>query len=171
MNSNIHSDAGDVMKTSDMGFRYAAEVDGTDQLWNRLGSRKDQRDPFCCLPAWQLAFNESRDPKSRILIRQSQDSLIAFSQRSFRPNVRRPSDYYLKSIEHSWCFGSNVLGPNGAELLYDTLIDLDKDSGKPEYFKGLILINSEKEKACELIRKSRLKGFNQAIFVDNNYCN
>ena len=60
---------------------------------------------------------------------------------------------------------------NMAIVYYDTLMDLDKDSGKPEYFKGLILINSEKEKACELIRKSRLKGFNQAIFVDNNYCN
>ena len=60
---------------------------------------------------------------------------------------------------------------NMAIVYYDTLIDLDKDSGKPEYFKGLILINSEKEQACEFIRKSRLKGFNQAIFVDNNYCN
>ena len=125
MNSNIHSDADAVMKTGDMGFRYAAEIDGTDHLWNRLGSCTGQRDPFCCLPAWQLAFNESRDPKSRILIRQSQDSLIAFSQKSFHPNVQQPSDYYLKSIEHSWCFGSNVLGPNGAELLYDTLIDLE----------------------------------------------
>ena len=87
MNSNIHSDADDVMKTGDMGFRYAAEIDGADHLWNRLGSRTGQRDPFCCLPAWQLAFNESRDPKSRILIRQSQDSLIAFSQKSFHPNL------------------------------------------------------------------------------------
>ncbi len=60
---------------------------------------------------------------------------------------------------------------NMAIVYYDTLMDLDKDSGKPEYFKGLILINSEKEKACEFIRKSRLKGFNEAIFVDNNYCN
>ncbi len=58
-----------------------------------------------------------------------------------------------------------------ATIYYNKLMKLDKKSGKPEYFKGLILINSEKEKACELIKKSRLKGFNEAIFVDNNYCN
>ena len=58
-----------------------------------------------------------------------------------------------------------------AEIYYKKLMDLDKKSGKPEYFIGLILINSEKEKACEFIRKSRLKGFNEAIFIDNNYCN
>ena len=58
-----------------------------------------------------------------------------------------------------------------AKIYYDKLMHLDKESGKPEYFIGLILINSEKEKACEFIRKSRLKGFNEAIFVDENYCN
>ena len=58
-----------------------------------------------------------------------------------------------------------------AKIYYDKLMHLDKESGKPEYFIGLILINSEKEKACKFIRKSRLKGFNQAILIDNNYCN
>jgi len=109
----------------EMGFRYARELGDPNPLWNKLGAQTTQRDPFCCLPAWQLAFNESRDPESRIFIRQSNDSLIAFSQRSVYQNKRQPSDYILKSIVHSWCFESNILGSNGAELLYDTLIDLE----------------------------------------------
>jgi len=60
---------------------------------------------------------------------------------------------------------------NQAAIYYNKLMNLDKKSGKPEYFIGLILINSEREKACELIKKSRLKGFNEAVFIDTNYCN
>ena len=125
-----HEDA--AITARELGFRYVTELDDPNPLWNKLGTNTAQRDPFCCLPAWQLAFNESRDPQSQIFIRQSSDSLIAFSQKSIYPRVRRPHDHYLKSIEHSWCFGSNVLGPNGAELLHDSLIDLEQ-----LYWRGL----------------------------------
>ena len=107
------------MKRRDAGFRSVTELDREYPLWKRLSTNSDQRDPFCCLPAWQLAFNESRDPHGQIFIRESNDSFVALSQRSIYPSRQRPADYYLKPIEHGWCFGNNVLGPNGAELLHD----------------------------------------------------
>lgn len=126
MNSLVNSQITHNKTTDEFDFRFASEIDGADPLWNKLGCHTGQRDPFSCLPSWQLAFNETRDPRSRILIRRSTDSLIAFSQRSVSPNVRRASDFYLKSIEHGWCFGSNVLGAHGAELLHDTMIELER---------------------------------------------
>ena len=126
MNPQIQPDARNAMAIGDMDFRYVMELDDLDPLWNKLGANSGQRDPFYYLPAWQLVFNDSYDPKSRVLIRQSNDSLIAFSQRSVYPYQRNPLDYYLKSIEHGWCFGSNILEPNGAEVLFDALIEFER---------------------------------------------
>ncbi|MEC8290186.1 MAG: hypothetical protein VX007_11250, partial [Pseudomonadota bacterium] len=125
-----HVDAS--MKRRDAGFRSVTELDREYPLWKRLSTNSDQRDPFCCLPAWQLAFNESRDPQGQIFIRESNDSFVALSQRSIYPSRQRPADYYLKPIEHGWCFGNNVLGPNGAELLHNSLMDLEH-----LYWRGL----------------------------------
>tara|TARA_Y100000768_G_scaffold232466_1_gene175649 strand:+ start:2723 stop:3724 length:1002 start_codon:yes stop_codon:yes gene_type:complete len=61
-----------------------------------------------------------------------------------------------------------------ALIFYNKLIDesLDNKSGKPEYFKGLILLDRKKKnEGCNFIRISKLKGFLSANAIESNYCN
>jgi hypothetical protein len=101
---------------------FASETQNLDYfLWNKLAAGTRQRDPFCCSPAWQLAFHDAFSPNLPLLIKQSNDSMISFSEKA------RPSgDICLMPVEHSWCFGSNVMGPDGIRLLGDALIDFER---------------------------------------------
>jgi hypothetical protein len=90
-------------------------------LWNGLAIQTRQQDPFCCSPAWQLAFHEAFSPKRRLLIRHSGDSLVAFAEKVFTSE-----NVYLTPIEPKWFFGNNVLGPKGVALLRDILFDIER---------------------------------------------
>ena len=103
-------------------FTSAREVQNLDQpqsLWNRLAFRTRQQDPFCCSSTWQLSFHDAFSPKRRLLIRHSDDSLVAFAEKVLSSN-----NIYLTPIEPLWFFGNNVLGPHGLDLLTETLVDI-----------------------------------------------
>jgi hypothetical protein len=80
-----------------------------------------QQDPFCCSTSWQMAFDDCSSPARRLLIRHSDDSLLAFAER-----MLSPESIYLEPLENYWFFGNNILGPQGVNLLRDTLIDIER---------------------------------------------
>ena len=88
-------------------------------IWTELATHTDQADPFCCAPAWQLAFQEACDPKRRLLIKESSGSMLAFAE-----TFAAPDDIFLTPIETGWFFGCPLLGKHAVELLADTLRDL-----------------------------------------------
>lgn len=96
-------------------------LDRPGSLWNSPACCTGQRDPFCCTSTWQLSFHDAFSPKRRLLVRTSSDSLVAFAEKVFSPG-----NIYLTPIESHWFFGSNVLGPNGLDLLVDTLVDIER---------------------------------------------
>lgn len=96
-----------------------ATLDQPASLWNRLAFSTRQRDPFCCSSTWQLSFHEAFSPRRRLLVRQSEDSLLAFAEKVFSPG-----NVWLTPIEPLWFFGANVLGANGFALLEDLLPEI-----------------------------------------------
>lgn len=105
-------------------FSSTKEVQSLDRpqsLWNKHAIHTRQQDPFCCSSNWQLSFHEAFSPKRHLLIRHSDDSLVAFAEKMFSPE-----NIYLTPIETLWFFGNNVLGPQGLGLLRDTLIDIER---------------------------------------------
>ena len=90
-------------------------------LWNKLAIQTRQQNPFCCSTSWQLSYYDTYRRGRALLIRHSGDNLVAFAEKIFSPE-----DIYLTPIEVSWFFGNNVLGPQGVDLLQDTLIDIER---------------------------------------------
>ena len=101
--------------------REVQSLDRPQSLWNKLAIQTRQQDPFCCSSSWHLSFHDAFGPKRRLLIRHSNDSLVAFAEKTFSSG-----NIYLTPIESFWFFGNNVLGPQGVNLLRDTLIDIQR---------------------------------------------
>ena len=137
-------------------FTSAKEVlslDRPQSLWNKLAIQTRQQDPFCCSPSWQLSFHDAFSPKRRLLIRHSDDSLVAFAEKIFSPE-----DIYLTPIEPRWFFGNNVLGPKGTELLRDTLIDIERHYA-PTFPKIMISAIPPQGAVYKKLRKNFPVGF------------
>ena len=119
---------------------------------------------------------ELKDPEKMEIIRKTVLAENYFKIKDYESAIKMYKDLFeiekdeITHIENIALSYFKMMNYKEAIIYYDKLMHLDKESGKPEYFIGLILINSEKEKACEFIKKSRLKGFNEAILVDDNYC-
>ena len=82
----------------------------------------NQADPFCCSPVWQLSFHEAYSPNRRLLIRESNNNVIAFAEKVFSPK-----SIYLTPIESHWFFGNPLLGKHSVDLLSDTLVDIEAE--------------------------------------------
>ena len=76
----------------------------------------EQFDPFCSLPAWQLAFHEVFSPKRRLFVENFSDSVLCFAE-----NIISPSDIYITPIESHWFFGCPLLGKSAVELFGDAM--------------------------------------------------
>ncbi|MDR0826793.1 MAG: GNAT family N-acetyltransferase [Desulfovibrio sp.] len=92
------------------------------RLWKRAAVGTNQADPFCCAPAWQLAFHEAFSPKRRLLVEGASNSVIAFAEKVFSPD-----NVYLTPIEVHWLFGCPLLGRYAVELFTDALACLEKE--------------------------------------------
>lgn len=82
----------------------------------------EQLDPFCSLPAWQLAFHEAFSPKQRLLVEHSSDSVLCFAE-----NINSPLERYISPIESHWFFGCPLLGRNAVELLREMIKRITKN--------------------------------------------
>lgn len=91
-----------------------------------------QFDPFCSLPAWQLAFHETFRPKRRLLVEYASGSMLCFAE-----EILSPSDIYLAPIESHWFFGSPLLGWDSHELLRKAMGFIAKEYA-PSFPKILI---------------------------------
>ena len=89
-----------------------SEFDLTQSVWTHAVINSEQVDPFASSPAWQLAFHEAFNPRRRLLIENTGDSIICFAESFFSP-----SKVYLTPIEPHWFFGCPLLGDDAVDLL------------------------------------------------------
>ena len=80
-------------------------------LWEKHALSSAQADPFCCTPAWQLAFHDAFSPRRRLFIVESADATLAFAEKVF-PN----NSVFLTPIEPHWFFGCPLLGKDALAL-------------------------------------------------------
>ena len=85
-------------------------------LWKRLAVTTEQADPFCCTPAWQLAFHQAFSPARRIFFKTASDACIIFAEKIFSPEKN-----YLTPNEARWVFGCPLLGNSALDLLAEAL--------------------------------------------------
>ena len=81
------------------------------RLWNDIASRSGRPDPFCCTPAWQLAFHDAFSPSRRLLLHVEENNMLAFAEMALSSG--RPC---LVPLECHWLSGCPLLGPDAAEL-------------------------------------------------------
>ena len=89
-------------------------------LWEHLAATTGQADPFCCAPAWQLAFHEALTPGKRLFYLAAPDGLAVFSE--FLADRGR---VFLAPPENGWLFGCPLLGPAPGEVLEAALAAFD----------------------------------------------
>ena len=88
-----------------------------DRPWMRAALSGAEADPFSCTPFWQLPLHEAIAPGWPLLVREDGDSALNFaiSRSLFSPGL------YLLPLDHQWRFASPLLGPEGIDLLEDTV--------------------------------------------------
>lgn len=108
-----------------MPFLTLTQTDGEEQvqaftaclpLWEYFAATTSQADPFCCSPAWQMAFRQTITPDKRLFYLRVPGGLALFTE--FRTDSER---VFLAPLENGWLFGSPVLGPNAGEVLTASL--------------------------------------------------
>ena len=67
-------------------------------------------DPFCCRTDWIIPFNYAFTPRSRIFIRQRNDSYIILAERELSDKK------ILTSAESMWGFSSPLVGSESTEM-------------------------------------------------------
>mgnify|MGYP001819128775 CR=1 FL=1 len=88
--------------------------------WNHAALNSHQVDPFSCTTNWQASFFEAFEPDRKLLIRESNNSVMAFAE--YRP----PSaQVFLTPLDLMWQFCNPLLGPDSVQLLADTLPEIE----------------------------------------------
>ena len=76
----------------------------------------DQYDPFCCTPAWQMAFHEAFLPRRSLVIAAGDGHAAAFAEGSFDTGLP-----CLTPLEAHWFSGNPLLGPE-PDALFATML-------------------------------------------------
>lgn len=85
-------------------------------LWTKLAMSTEHGDPFCCAPAWNLAYHRVFHPSLNVYHHTAGGSLILL-----REYHARNGDIYLTPLEDSWMFGQPLLGPHALDLFADAM--------------------------------------------------
>lgn len=93
------------------------EHDHADSTWNRAVRADEHGDPFCCRTEWQLSYYDAIAPGRPLRVRATGDSLIAFAERQV------DGVSLLEPIDHSWLFGSTLLGPDAVPMLAELMAE------------------------------------------------
>lgn len=98
--------------------------------WTKLAMVTHQADPFCCAPAWNLAFHQAINHGRQIFYAASSQSAIIFSESESDSGVP-----VLTPLEDSWLYGQPLLGMEAADLLSDAMPTLlERYDGKMPLF-------------------------------------
>lgn len=89
------------------------------ELWSELALSTVQADPFCCGPAWNLAYQRAINPDRKVFYASSADSALILSE-----CMTTTGEIALTPLEDSWLYGQPLLGDNAPELLDDCLPEL-----------------------------------------------
>lgn len=81
------------------------------RLWNDIAGRSGRPDPFCCTPAWQMAFHDAFSPSRRLLLHVEEKNVLAFAEMALSSG--RPC---LVPLESHWLSGCPLLGPEAEEM-------------------------------------------------------
>lgn len=114
--------------------RLVDVLDRPDSLWNRAAQASPQGDPFCCRTEWQLSLQEAFFPSRRLVIRHSQDALLALAERR-HPDLG-PT---LEPLDALWLFGSPLLGSGAIELLATLLAERACEGREPSVILSGVL--------------------------------
>ena len=87
------------------------------EKWRLLALDSEHVDPFCSSPAWHLPFHQAFKPNRKIVIHESETSLVAMAEQ-----FDLCQSVTLEPIESHWYFGCPLLGSNSVELLKE-LVD------------------------------------------------
>lgn len=103
--------------------------------WARLALFGRQADPFCCGPAWNLAYHWAVNRGRRLFCARSPQGLVMLSE--FITPYGEP---VLVPIEDSWLYGCPLLGPEAPSLLRAWLPFFEREYGViPQiYVSGVI---------------------------------
>lgn len=118
--------------------------------WTEIASRSGRPDPFCCTPAWQLAFHDAFYPSRRLLIQEEEGNIMAFAQMTL-DDVR----HIFVPLESHWISGCPLLGPNAEELLIRAMLLFPRS---PYSLPPLVLIGgleAENSLIPKLYRRTR----------------
>lgn len=89
--------------------------------WQKAAISTSQADPFCCTPAWQMAFHDAFSPKRRLLIVSHSNSVVALAE-----HVSPQGEAFLTPIEPHWFFGCPLLGKDAVKMLDSMIGDIEK---------------------------------------------
>ena len=70
----------------------------TNPNWYKAALNSRQADPFCCSPVWQLSFHNAYSPNRRLLIRESNNNVIAFAEKVFPLQATHPVSNVLAPV-------------------------------------------------------------------------
>lgn len=89
------------------------------KAWTKAAAASGSPDPFCCTPAWQLAFHESFSPARRVLLETDGTNVFAFAEAAFNSG-----QVCLAPLESHWFSGCPLLGPSPEKLFARALLFL-----------------------------------------------
>jgi len=116
------------------------EFELIQSVWTQAVINTEQVDPFSSSPAWQLAFHEAFNPRRRLLIESTNDSIICFAENFFTP-----SKIYLTPVEPHWFFGCPLLGNDAVDLLAAVMPFLSEEYAP--YFPKILISGIPTESA------------------------
>ena len=102
---------------------FVSEISQVDKdHWRDLAKRSSVPDPFSCGPAWQLSYWYQRLTSGPLFIRQTSNEVLVFKIVDGPQQALR-----LEAPENNWFFGCNILGRHAAELLRESLIEIERE--------------------------------------------
>ena len=131
-------------------FESLAPLDRADSFWNRQIFETYQVDPFCCSTYWQFSCYQAFQPDRRLMLRQNDQSLLAFIE--FTDTLGRA---YLTPLDLGWKFGSPLLGQGAVDLFQEVLVEIE-DYYYPA-FPGIVIsgIASNSDFAAQLLHSTQ----------------
>lgn len=99
------------------------------QHWSFLALSSHQADPFCCAPAWNLAYHVIINPGRRIFYAASENGAVIFSET--RTVDGQP---VLTPLEDSWLYGQPLLGEEALDLFSAVLPEIQDEYAEQPLF-------------------------------------
>lgn len=107
------------------------------RLWTDIAGRCGRPDPFCCSPAWQLAFHDAFAPARRLFVHVESGNVLAFAL------IELPrGGTMMLPLETEWFSGAPLLGPDAVDVLADVLPQI---CGEVDDLRGILIGGMERD--------------------------